>query len=102
MNRALGNALVVALATSAIALPLAAAHTTIGDAGNTTGIRVDAHGLAYFNCGRGNVWGNPSMDLFVLGYGDFFADRDFYGTLGAIPSSCKSVGGALQLVVPLP
>lgn len=83
----------VTLAPSASAL----GYVTLGNAGNTTGIRASVDGVVYFNCGRGNQYGNPSMDLALLGGSDNLADASFYGTAGAVPSACRSIGAAAPI-----
>lgn len=73
-------------------------YVTLGDAGNTNGIRASVDGVVFFNCGRG-YWGNPSMDLALLGGSDNLADANFYGPAGAVPSTCRTIGAAAPIQV---
>jgi hypothetical protein len=83
-----------------LATPLATAFNyKIGDAGNTTGIRVDA-GLVYVNCGRGNKYGNPSVDVIVDGK-DNTADNSFQRQpFSIVPDACLHAGEWLAPAVP--
>lgn len=91
MPRLLCASLLAATLT-ALAAPAHADILFVGDAGNTTGGRVDAGGAAYANCGVGNQYGNPSMDLQLLGGDDLLRDGDFDGPAFIVPQACQSVG----------